>query len=180
MNAQAATPNAVHFGLVPMNELGAMDGLTFFQAMMAGELPAPPFSQTAGIKMVSAESGAVAFEGIPSEAFYNPLGTVHGGWTAMILDTVMACAVHSTLKAGQVYTSIEIKVNFDRPISASTGPVRAEGKVINVGGRIGTSEGRLLDSRGRLLAHGTTTCLVLDVPANQSERGVTDRLSRSA
>lgn len=179
MNAPAAPPNAV-LGIVPMHELGGMDGLAFFQAMMAGEMPAPPFSQTAGIRMLSAELGAVVFEGIPSEAFYNPLGTVHGGWTAMILDTVMACAVHSTLKAGQVYTSVEIKVNFDRPISASTGPVRAEGKVINVGGRIGTSEGRLLDSKGRLLAHGTTTCLVLDAPKARSEPGVTDRLSRLA
>jgi uncharacterized protein (TIGR00369 family) len=164
MNAPTAMPNAVHFGLVPMHELGGMDGLAFFHAMMAGEMPAPPFSQTAGIRMLSAEHGAVVFEGIPSEAYYNPLGTVHGGWTAMILDTVMACAVHSALKAGQVYTSLEIKVNFDRPISATTGPVRAEGKVINVGGRIGTSEGRVLDAKGRLLAHGTTTCILLDAP----------------
>ena len=95
-----------------------------------------------------------------SSAFYNPLGSVHGGWAMTLLNSCTACAVHSTLAAGQGYTSVETKVNFTRPLSADSGPLRAEGQVISVGRRIGTAEGRLLGDGGRVYAHGTSTCLI--------------------
>jgi uncharacterized protein (TIGR00369 family) len=91
---------------------------------------------------------------------YNPLGTVHGGVAATLLDSVMGCAVHTTLEAGIGYTTLEIKVNYVRAMTDKTDPVTVEGKVINVGRRIATAEGRLFDQEDRLLAHGTTTCLV--------------------
>ena len=94
---------------------------------------------------------------------YNPLGSVHGGIAATLLDSVMGCCIHTTLKAGTGYTTVEIKVNYIRAMTDKTGQVRAEGKVINVGARIATSEGRLVDAAGKLLAHGTTTCLVFPI-----------------
>jgi uncharacterized protein (TIGR00369 family) len=91
---------------------------------------------------------------------YNPLGTVHGGVAATLLDSVMGCCIHTTLKAGVGFTTLEIKVNYVRAMTDKTGPVRVEGKVISAGSRIATSEGKLYDGAGKLLAHGTTTCLI--------------------
>ena len=100
------------------------------------------------------------FEGIPGPEHYNPIGTVHGGYTCTLLDSAMSCAVQSMCAAGMAYTTLELKVNLVRPITTETGPVRAEGSVIHVGRRTGTAEGKLLDASGKLLAHGTTTCLI--------------------
>jgi uncharacterized protein (TIGR00369 family) len=100
----------------------------------------------------------------PAEFHYNPLSTVHGGVAATILDSVMACAVQSTLPAGRGYTTLEIKVNYVRAITAATGRLRAEGKIIHVGRQVGTAEGRLVDAEGRLYVHGTTTCLAFAMP----------------
>jgi len=100
------------------------------------------------------------FAGVPKYEFYNPLGSVHGGYIAALLDSCMACAVHSTLEIGYNYATIEVKINYVRQITADTGEVHAEGKVIHLGKRIATAEGRLLDSAGKLYAHGTTTCLI--------------------
>jgi uncharacterized protein (TIGR00369 family) len=105
------------------------------------------------------------FAATPSREHYNPLGSVHGGYISTLLDSCMGCAVHTELAPGQGFTSLELKVNFVRRVSAETGPVRAEGKVIHVGGQVATAEGRLVDGKGRLLAHGTTTCLVFRLPA---------------
>ena len=111
-------------------------GLAFLQALIDGVHPAPPFSQTTGIYLVEVAEGRVLFKGLPLEGFLNPLGTIHGGWISAILDSAMACAVHSTLRAGQGYTSAEMKVNFVRPLLPSAGELTCEGTVIHRGGTL--------------------------------------------
>ena len=148
------------YGVVPLEQARAMDGLTLFKGLLEGRFPAPPITKALGFGVSEVELGRVVFDYTPVFDHYNPLGTVHGGIAATLLDSVMGCCIHTTLKAGIGYTTVEIKVNYVRAMTDKTGPVRAEGKVINVGQRIATSEGRLVDSQGRLLAHGTTTCLV--------------------
>ena len=137
--------------------------MTMFTEMLAGRLPAPPICRTLGMALAEIEPGRVVFAYTPVYDHYNPLGSVHGGIAATLLDSVMGCCIHTTLKAGVGYTTVEIKVNYVRAMTDKTGPVRAEGKVINVGSRIGTSEGRLVDASGKLLAHGTTTCLIFPI-----------------
>jgi uncharacterized protein (TIGR00369 family) len=149
-------------GVVPRDVMTAGTGLSFLQALVDGVHPAPPFSQTTGIYLTEVAEGRVLFKGLPLEGFLNPLGTIHGGWISAILDSAMACAVHSTLRAGQGYTSAEMKVNFVRPLLPSAGELTCEGTVIHRGGTLATSEGKLRDSAGKLIAHGTETCLILE------------------
>jgi uncharacterized protein (TIGR00369 family) len=144
--------------------LREMDGLALLRAIRDGDLPPPPIATLLEFQIVEIEEGRVVFAATPDGRVYNPLGTVHGGYVCTLLDSCMGCAVHSTLKAGQGYTSVELKVNFVRPLSEATGEVRAEGKVLSAGRQIATAEGRLVDARGRLLAHGTTTCLLFPLP----------------
>jgi len=151
------------YGVVPLDQARTMDGLELFKGLMEGRFPAPPISRALGFQMSEVELGRVAFTYTPVSEHYNPLGTVHGGIAATLLDSVMGCCIHTTLKAGTAYTTVEIKVNYVRAMTDKTGPVRAEGKVINVGSRIATSEGRLVDATGKLLAHGTTTCLIFPI-----------------
>lgn len=156
-------PHPGGYGVVPIEQARGMDGMTLFREIMAGRLPAPPMSKALGMSLLEIDHGRVLFGYEPVFDHYNPLGSVHGGVAATLLDSVMGCCVHTTLKAGVGYTTLEIKVNYVRAMTDKTGPVRAEGKVINVGSRIATSEGRLIDASGRLLAHGTTTCLVFPI-----------------
>jgi uncharacterized protein (TIGR00369 family) len=146
------------------DEIAHLSGLEVLRGMMDGTLPSPPFGVTSAISLVLAEEGKVVFEGQPKTAFFNPLGSIHGGWTATIMDSVMACAVHSTLKPREAYTTLEFKLHFCRPIMPETGVVRAEGLVLSRGRRAATSEGKLFDRNGKLLAHGTETCLIFDMP----------------
>ena len=155
--------NDVEYGVVPIEQARALDGLTLFKGLMEGRFPAPPISRVLGFKVTEVELGRVAFAYTPVFDHYNPLGSVHGGIAATLLDSVMGCCIHTTLKAGIGYTTVEIKVNYVRAMTDKTGEVRAEGKVINVGSRIATSEGRLTDTKGKLLAHGTTTCLIFPI-----------------
>lgn len=149
------------FGVVPREEATRRSGLDFLRDLLAHRIPAAPISQTAGLWLTEAEPGRVIFAGEPSAAFLNPLGTVHGGWMATLLDSAMGCAVHSLLKPGQSYTTAELKVNFVRPVLPGAGVLRCEGKVIHGGSRLATAEGRLTDAAGKLLAHGSTTCMIL-------------------
>jgi uncharacterized protein (TIGR00369 family) len=151
------------YGVVPIDQVRTVDGLDLFKGLVEGRVPAPPISKVLGFKVTEVEKGRVVFAYTPVFDHYNPLGTVHGGIAATLLDSVMGCSVHTTLKAGTGYTTVEIKVSYVRAMTDSTGPVRAEGKVINVGSRIATAEGRLRDSSGKLLAHGTTTCLIFQI-----------------
>ena len=160
------------YGIVSADILREMSGLDFFRSVIAGRLPRPPIGALLGYVLVEAEEGWVAFASTPREAHYNAIGSVHGGYTATLLDSCMGCAVHTRLKPGQGYTTLELKVNYIRGMSAKTGPVRAEGKVVHFGSQIATAEGRLIDANGRLLAHGTTTCLVFALPDKRgSETG---------
>lgn len=154
----------ISFGLTPPEVLASMSGLDFLQKMFAGELPHATMMQQVGLVGGSAEKGHVIFRAVPSPQHYNPIGSVHGGFAATLLDSAMGCAVQSMLPAGTVYTSLEFKISLIRAITSDTGEVRAEGRALNVGRRVGTAEGQLLDSKGRLLAHGTTTCLVFEAP----------------
>jgi uncharacterized protein (TIGR00369 family) len=151
------------FGVVPLEQVRALDGLSLFKGLMEGRFPAPPIARVLGFEVAEVERGRVVFTYTPVFDHYNPLGTVHGGVAATLLDSVMGCCVHTTLEAGVGYTTVEIKVNYVRAMTDKTGPVRVEGKVINVGSRIATAEGRLHDKEGRLLAHGTTTCLIFPI-----------------
>jgi uncharacterized protein (TIGR00369 family) len=148
------------FGVVPLEQARTLDGLTLMKGLAEGRFPAPPICRVLGFKLAEVEFGRVVFTYMPVFDHYNPLGSVHGGVAATLLDSVMGCCIHTTLKAGTGYTTVEIKVNYVRAMSDKTGPVRVEGKVINVGSRIATSEGKLYDGAGKLLAHGTTTCLI--------------------
>ncbi|MEO8113884.1 MAG: PaaI family thioesterase, partial [Phenylobacterium sp.] len=124
--------------------------------------PGAGMGRTLGFDHVEIEEGRVVFGATPSEAVYNPIGTVHGGFAATLLDSALGCAVHSALKAGQGYTTLELKVAYHRPMTSGTGPVRAEGKIIQVGRRAAFAEGRLTDLKGRVYATATTTCLVFE------------------
>ncbi len=138
-----------------------LSGLEFLRKIVAGELPPPPFASLLNFDLVELHEGGATFAVNPAEYHYNPIGVVHGGLAATLLDSAMGCAVHSTLPAGAGYTTLEIKVNFVRAMTGETGRVRCEAKVIHVGGRTATAEGRVVDEAGKLYAHGTTTCLVL-------------------
>lgn len=152
------------FGLVPVETAASMSGLDLLRDMIAGRLPGPPIMKTLDFTLTEIEEGRAVFEGTPQLMHYNPLGTVHGGYTATLLDSCMGCAVHSTLPAGVSYTTLEFKVSLVKAITKDTGPIRAEGRVMTLGRRVATSEAHLRDGEGRLLAHGTTTCLVFDMP----------------
>lgn len=154
---------------LPLGELAHLSGLEMLRGMIDNTLPAPPFAIATNIRMVSADEGSVVFSGMPTADFFNPLGSIHGGWTATIMDSVMACAVHSTLKPGEGYTTLEFKLHFCRPIMPATGMVKAVGTVLSRGRRAATSEGKLFDEQGRLLAHGTETCLIFDMPGRKAK-----------
>jgi uncharacterized protein (TIGR00369 family) len=125
------------------------------------DLPAAPVAELVGFDLVELGDGRASFELDPGERHYNPLGTVHGGIAATLLDSAMGVAVHTTLHEGETYTTLELKVNYVRAITQDTGPVVATGSVIHRGGRVATAEARLTDADGRLLAHGTSTCLIM-------------------
>ena len=152
------------YGVVPREALLSYDGLDFLKAIIAGALPQPPFSELLGFQLVEAAHGRAAFEGLPEFRHYNPIGTVHGGFAATLLDSALGCAVFSTLAKGDAWTTLELKLNFVRPMSKDTGPVRAEGRIIHRGRTLATSEGDLKDRAGKLYAHATTTCMIF--PAN--------------
>jgi len=153
-----------HFGLTPLHDVASMSGIDFLRKMFAGDLPHATMVQQVGFTRGSAEPGFVVFQAMPTLQHYNPISSVHGGFTATLLDSAMGCAVQSMLPAGMIYTTLEFKITLIRAITVDTGEVRAEGRALNVGRRVGAAEGRLLDSSGRLLAHGTTTCLIMDAP----------------
>ena len=136
-------------------------GLEFLQRIVSGDLPPPPLAALMNFDLVEVGEGYAVFAINPAEYHYNPIGVVHGGVAATLLDSAMGCAIHSTLPAGAGYTTLEIKVNFVRAMTAETGRVRCEAKLIHLGGRTATAEGRVVDEAGKLYAHGTTTCLIL-------------------
>jgi uncharacterized protein (TIGR00369 family) len=148
--------------LAALPAAAGMTGLEFLKAMFEGRLPPPPIMSTMGITGGEVEEGKAVFLGEAGEFLYNPIGVVHGGFAMTILDSAMGCAVHTMLGVGERYTTLETKVNFARPITSDTGPVRCEGVIVHRGGRVATAEGKLIAvDTGKLLAHGSTTCLVI-------------------
>jgi uncharacterized protein (TIGR00369 family) len=143
----------------------AMAGRDYLAAMQSGELPLPPICHLLGFSIGEFEQGRVTMRLVPGEHHYNPLGVVHGGVAATLLDSVMGCAVHSALPAGRGYTTLEIKVNYLRAVAVDTGEITAEGRVIHVGRQTAMAEGRITDGHGTLYAAGVETCLVFDRPA---------------
>lgn len=151
-------------GLSRMEQLINKSGRAILEAMMSGELPYPPMNQTMNMTLLEVDNGRAVFQGIPLREHYNPLGTVHGGWFATLLDSAMGCAVQATLPAGRSYTTAGLNVNIVRPASHTTGPLRAIGTVIHGGRQVVTAEARIEDERGRLYAHATATCFLFEVP----------------
>jgi uncharacterized protein (TIGR00369 family) len=140
-------------------EFASLTGLEQLRAAFDGTFKG--IGKTLNFRLATLEEGRVEFEGHPDQSVYNPIGSVHGGYAATLLDSAMGCAVHSTLKPGQSYTTLELKIAYHRAMTDESGPVRAEGKIISVGRRAAFAEGRLRDAQGRLCASGTTTCLVI-------------------
>ena len=145
-------------------ELAALSGLQQMQAMLRGELARPRISQTLDFKLIEASEGRAVFEGVPQEMHLNPMGGVHGGWYATLLDSAMGCAVHTTMPPGRGYTTAELSVNLVRAAKLDGRPLQAIGTVLHVGRQLATAEGRIVDADGKLYAHGTTTCLVFELP----------------
>ena len=152
-----------HFGVIPLDTIRAMAGLDLLQAIAAGRLPQAPIARLLNFRLAEAAPGEVTFVGHPAAEHYNPIGSVHGGYAATLLDSCMSCAVQSLLPKGTGYTTLEFRVHLVRPITSDSGPVRATGKIVHPGRRAATAEGRILDCDGRLLAHGTTTCFMFDI-----------------
>lgn len=153
-------------GVARPEQVAGLTGLEVFEAIFAGELPRPPIGDTLDFLPIQIERGLAIFQGRPQKKHYNPLGSVHGGWFATLLDSAMGCAVHSTLPAGKGYTTLEFKLNMVRALTEAIGLVRAEGKLIHAGRQVAVAEGRLVGPDGKLYAHATTTCLIFDRTAS--------------
>jgi uncharacterized protein (TIGR00369 family) len=150
------------YGTVSAERRKEISGLAFVQGLADGTLPVNMIAQTLGYDVAKAASGRVVVTAEPSDAHLNPAGTVHGGFSATLLDSCMGLAIQSTLEKGFGQTTLEFKISLLRPITPETGLIKAEGLVLHRGRRVGTAEGRITDSKGRLLAHGTTTCLIFE------------------
>ena len=157
---RAASKN---YGTVAAERQKAMSGLEFVQGLASGALPLNTIARTLGYDVSEAENGRVVITAEPNDSHLNPAGTVHGGFSATLLDSCMGLAVQSTLEKGVGQTTLEFKISLLRPITPETGTIRAEGVVLTRGRRVGTAEGRITDGKGRLLAHGTTTCLIFPI-----------------
>jgi len=157
------TRKTLPHGVTPLGEVKHLTGLEFMRGILEGRFPPAPITAALKFELTEVEPGRAVFEGVPEFAFYNPISSVHGGYAATLLDSCMGCAVHTTLPAGQAYTTLEFKINFVRALTDQTGRVRAEGRVIHPGNRAATAEGNLYDARGKLLAHATTTCLIFPI-----------------
>lgn len=150
-------------GVIDRERMRTMSGMEVFAAIRRGEMPTPPIGHLLGFMAIDFEPGRFVFQGVPRWEHYNPMGSVHGGYAATLLDSCVGCAIHTMLPAGTGYTTLELKINYLRAMSDRTGPVRAEGKVLSVGRQTGVAEGRLTDSTGKLLAYASTTCLVFPI-----------------
>lgn len=145
-----------------MTDTAGQSGLEIMQAFAEGGGRGAGIGVTFGMRPIEVEKGRVVFEATPTRAFYNPIGTVHGGFAATLLDSCLGCAVHTTLAAGVGYTTVDLNVTYLKAMTDETGPVRAIGEVIQSGRRIATAQARLVDAEDRLLATATTTCLIVE------------------
>ena len=148
---------------MPTAALGAeMAGIDYMRAIVAGEVPPPPIAVLMRLHPIEVAEGSAVFAGEPGEEHYNPIGVVHGGYASTLLDSAMGCAVHTTLPAGSAYTTQTIEVKLVRPLTRDSGTLRCEAEVLHRGRRQATVAARLLSEDGKLLAHGTSTCMILE------------------
>lgn len=150
-------------GTIPFEDLSRFAGVDLLRRILDQDYPAPPIAGLLNFTLTEVEEGRVVFRGLPGKRHLNPLGGVHGGWTATVMDSALACAVQTTLAVGEAYTTAEFKVNFVRPITPKTGEVVCEGKVVHRGRTLAISEARMTDGAGKLLAFGTETCSIFPV-----------------
>lgn len=151
------------FGVVPPQAFAGRGGLDVMQAMLRGELPGPPIMRTLDFVLVEVGEGRAVFQGTPGPDFFNPMGGVHGGWYATLLDSALGCSVHTMMPAGRAYTTAELGVNLVKAIGPKVQRVRAEGEVLHCGRQLATAQARLVGPDGTLYAHATTTCLVFEL-----------------
>ena len=149
-------------GLASPSAVKGLTGLEIMHAMLAGRVPYPHIADTMDFSLVEVGPGRAVFQSTPQLKHYNPLGSVHGGWYATLLDSALGCAVHTTMPAGRAYTTAELSVNIVRGASFKSGPLRAIGTVIHTGRQLATAEARIVGPDGKVYAHGTTTCLVFE------------------
>ncbi|HEY8605825.1 MAG TPA: PaaI family thioesterase [Noviherbaspirillum sp.] len=159
----AVRPALLPPGVATREQLRERTGIAFLEDIKRGVLPPAPIAALLDFVPILADHGRMVFQGTPGPQHYNPIGMVHGGYAATLLDSCVGCAIHSVLPAGKGYSTLELKVNYIRALTDKTGPVRAEGRVINVGNQVAVAEGRITDVQGRLYAHATTTCLVFPI-----------------
>jgi len=150
-------------GLAALPELSGID---FMKRIADGELPAAPIASHFGMDLIEVAPGTVTFRCVPDESHYNPIGTVHGGLVCMLLDSALGCATHTTLPAGSGYTSIEVKVNYLRPVSAGSGALTCRGRVTKPGRRVAFAEGEVVDDQGKVVATATGSLLVFPLEEN--------------
>lgn len=150
-------------GVARPDQIAGKTGLELMQAMLRGEVPYAPITQTLDFALIEVGPGLAVFQGTPGLTLLNPMGTVHGGWSATLLDSALGCAVHTRMAAGQGYTTAELNVNLVRTLTPKVTRVRAEGKVIHCGRQLATAEARLIGPDGILYAHATATCLVFEL-----------------
>ncbi|GKT25967.1 PaaI family thioesterase [Acidovorax sp. SUPP3334] len=152
-------------GVATPEQIAGKTGLQVMQAMLRGELPFPAIARTLDFMLIEVGEGSAIFQGTPGAAHLNPMGTVHGGWFATLLDSAVGCAVHTCMPAGRAYTTAELSMNIVRALTPKVQRVRAEGRILHCGRQLATADARLVGPDGTLYAHATTTCLVFELPA---------------
>ncbi len=150
-------------GVARPEQIAGLTGLQMMQAMLRGEIPYAAIAKTLDFAIIEVSEGRAVFQGTPGPAHLNPMGTIHGGWYATLLDSALGCAVHTMMPPGRAYTTAELGVNLVRAIGPKVTRVRAEGKVIHCGRQLATAEARIVGPDGTLYAHATTTCLVFEM-----------------
>jgi len=155
--------SALGVGTIPHPDLALYSGLELLQRILDGKYPVPPMAALLNFTLSQVSEGKAVFHGMPNDRHLNPLGGVHGGWAATLLDSALGCAVQTTLQKGEAYATVEFKVNLTRPITPKTGEVACEGRVVHRGKTLAVSEATLRDANGKLLALGTETCSIFPV-----------------
>jgi uncharacterized protein (TIGR00369 family) len=159
---RAIRERAAPYGVARPEQVAGVSGHEFIRAMLDGAIARAPIAETLDFILVHVEPGHAVFQGHPLRKHYNPMGTVHGGWYATLLDSAVGCAVHASLPAGKAYTTLELKMNIVRALTDRVPLVRADGRVVHAGSQVATAEGRLVGPDGKLYAHASTTCLIFD------------------
>ncbi|MEZ5662813.1 MAG: PaaI family thioesterase [Burkholderiaceae bacterium] len=150
-------------GVARPEQVNGLTGLEQMQGLLDGRLPFASIAQTLDFFLVEVGDGRAVFQGTPGAQHLNPMGTVHGGWFATLLDSAVGCAVHTRMPPGKSYTTAELSVNIVKALTPKVQRVRAIGQVVHSGRQLATAEGRLVGPDGTLYAHATTTCLVFDL-----------------